>query len=320
MVRFVMEKQVFRLTARRWLSEVIGPIVLMWILFAAWWLLNAGLSIEYVVMLVIATLVLAINGLTLARNRLEVDSQGLRGRLEGVSFDIPWHDVLALRLVAHKKQQALLLGLVDHGVSLSLKNLDTNAVMRALVEVAPGKALESDAFNRLTWVAYQQVEHTALLAGANGPVRIRVTRFVAVFGWLGLAMFGFFFLWWSDETLALQLFLLGFTLLAVFVLYIAYAVIEVFPDSVRLIMPVWPTFAMRWDEVERAETDQDGNQIVLHGPGKRMTLPGPRYWQRADQEVGGQAFIGHLERVNATFRTSAAAAYKLPKGTRVSRS
>lgn len=321
MVRFVMKKQVFRPTARSWLSEVIGPIVLLWALFAAWWFLNAGLSIVYVMMVVLGTLVLAINGLSLARNRLEVDSQGLRGRLGGVSFDILWHDVLAVRLVARKKQQQdLLLGLADRGVLLSLKNLDTNAVMRALVEVAPGRALESDAFNRLTWVAYQQVEHAALLAGADGPVRIRVTRYVAVFGWLGLAMFGFFFLWWSDETLGLRLAFLGFTLLAVFVLYIAYAIIEVLPDSVRLIMPLWPTFAMRWDEVARAETDQDGNQIVLHSPGKRMTLPGPKYWRRPDQESGGQAFFGHLERVNVPVRTSAAAAYKLPKGTRVSRS
>jgi len=216
--------------------------------------------------------------------------------------------------------QDLLLGLADRGVSLSLKSLDTNAVMRALTEIAPDTALESDAFNRLTWVAYQQHEHAALLAGANGPMRIRVTRFVAVFGWLGLAMFLFAFLYWPEEPLALRLLFLGFTLLSAFTLYLVYATIEVLPESVRLIMPVWPTFAMRWDEVERAETDQDGNQIVLHGPGKRMTLPGPRYWQRADQELGEQAFIGHLERVNATFRTSAAAAYKLPKGTRVSRS
>jgi hypothetical protein len=143
---------------------------------------------------------------------------------------------------------------------------------------------------------------------------------VAVFGWLGLAMFLFVFLYWPEEPLALRLLFLGFTLLSAFTLYLVYATIEVLPESVRLIMPLWPTFAMRWDEVELAETDQDGNQIVLHGPGKRMTLPGPRYWQRADQKLGEQAFVGHLERVNATFRTSAAAAYKLPKGTRVSRS
>lgn len=316
-----MEKQVFRPTVRSWLDRVVGPILLLWALFAAAWLLNASLSIVLVIMLVISTLVLAIDGLTLARNRLEVDSQGLRGRLERVSFDIPWRDVLAIGLVAHKKkQQNLLLGLADRGVSLSLKSLDRNAVMRALVDVAPGKALESDAFNRLTWVANQQHEHAALLAGATGPVRIRITRLVAVFGWLGLATFLFVFLYWNDETLALRLLFLGFTLLSAFTLYLVYATIEVFPDSVRLIMPVWPTFAMRWDEVESAETDQDGNQIVLHGSGKRMTLPGTRYWQWADQEVGEQAFAGHLERVNVPVRTSAAAAYKLPKGTRVSRS
>ncbi len=316
-----MEKQVFRPIVRNWLDRVVGPIGLLWALCAAAWFLNPSLSIVVVIMLVISTLVLAIDGLTLARNRLEVDSQGLRGRLERVSFDIPWHDVLAIGLVAHKKkQQDLLLGLADRGVSLPLKSLDTNAVMRALVEVAPSKALESDAFNRLTWVANQQHKHAALLAGADGPVRIRLSRLMAVICWLGLAMFLFIFLYWNDETLALRLLFLGFTLLSAFTLYILYATIEVLPESVRLIMPVWPTFAMRWDEVELAETDQDGNQIVLHGPGKRMTLPGRRYWQRADQEVGEQALVGHLERVNATFRTSAAAAYKLPKGTRVSRS
>lgn len=315
-----MDKQVFRPTVRNWLDRVVGPILLLWALFAAAWFLNGSLSIVVVIMLGIATLGLAIDGLTLARNRLEVDSQGLRGRLERVSFDIPWHDVLALGLVAHKKKQDLLLGLADRGVSLPLKSLDTNAVMRALMDVAPGTALENDAFNRLTWVTNQQHKHAALLAGAHGPVRIRLSRLMAVICWLGLAMFLFIFLYWNDETLALRLFFLGFTLLSAFTLYILYATIEVLPESVRLIMPVWPTFAMRWDEVERAETDQDGNQIVLHGPGKRMTLPGPRYWRRPDRELGEQAFIGHLERVNATFRTSAAAAYKLPKGTRVSRS
>ena len=137
--------------------------------------------------------------------------------------------MLALGLVAHKKKkQDLLLGLADRGVSLSLKSLDTNAVMRALVDVAPGKALESDAFNRLTWVAIQQNEHAALLTGAAGPVRIRVTKFVAVFGWLGLAMFLFIFLYWSDEPLALRLLFLGFTLLSAFTLYIVYATIEVY--------------------------------------------------------------------------------------------
>lgn len=315
-----MEKQVFRPTVRNWLSRVVGPILLLWALFAAAWLLNASLSIVYVIVLVIVTLGLAIDGLTLARNRLEVDSQGLRGRLERVSFDIPWHDVLALRLVAHeKKRQDLLLGLADRGVSLSLKCLDTDAAMGAVMEVAPGKALESDAFNRLTWVNYQQHEHAALLAGASGLVRIRVTRVLAVFGWLGLAMFLFFSLWWSDETLALRLLFLGFTLLAVFVLYLAYAIIEVLPDSVRLIMPVWPTFAMRWDEVELVETDQAGNQIVLHGPGKRITLPGTRYWRHSDRLLGRRALFGYLQQVNVPVRTSAAAAYKLPKGTRVSR-
>ena len=99
-----MEKQVFRPTVRNWLSRVVGPILLLWALFAAAWLLNASLSIVYVIILVIVTLGLAIDGLTLVRSRLEVDSQGLRGRLERVSFDIPWHDVLAFRLVAHDKK------------------------------------------------------------------------------------------------------------------------------------------------------------------------------------------------------------------------
>ena len=62
-----MEKQIFRPTARNWLDRVVGPILLLWALFAAAWLLNTSLSIVYVIMLVIITLVLAIDGLTLAQ-------------------------------------------------------------------------------------------------------------------------------------------------------------------------------------------------------------------------------------------------------------
>lgn len=264
---------------------------------------------------------MAVEALTLTRSRLEIDSQGLRGRLEGASFDISWYDVLALRLIAHEKQrQYLSLGLADRGIVLSLNTLDVDAVMRAVMEVVPENALESDAFSRLAWVRDQQQEHAALLAGVNGPTRIRIKTSMAVIGWIGMAIFLFAFLWWNEEGVALRLLFLGFALGSAFLIYAGYATVEILPESVRLIMPIWPTFAVHWDELERAETDHNGGQIVLYGSGKRMTMPGMSYWRKADQQLGNKAFFGHLQRVHVPLRKSAVAAFKLPKGARVSRS
>ena len=315
-----MEKQVFRPSVGKWLSRVAGPLLFAWAFLACILYLYPLGPIVLGVLVLISTLVLMLDGLPRARGRLEVDSLGLRGRLEGASFDVPWHAVLAVGLVTHdKNRQHLLLGLADRGVSLPLTYLDTNAVMRAVMEVAPQEALELDAFDRLTWVRRPQHEHAALLAGAYGPVRIRMRRYQLVIGEYGLVFCLVLFLWFNEEGLALRLLFLVFALGAVYLLYYGFAIIEVLPEGVRLIMPYWPTHAMRWDEVGHVETDYGNSQIVLHGPGKRLVLPGVKTWRRADRQLGSQAFFGHLERVNATFRTSAAAAYKLPKGTRVSR-
>lgn len=41
------------------------------------------------------------------------------------------------------------------------------------------------------------------------------------------------------------IFLLPFALMALYLLYTAYARIEITPELVRLVMPLWPTYAMR---------------------------------------------------------------------------
>jgi len=321
MVGFVMEKQVFRPSVGKWLSRVAGPLLFAWAFLACILYLYPLGPIVLGVLVLISTLVLMLDGLPRARGRLEVDSLGLRGRLEGASFDIPWHGVLALELVTHDtKRQYLLLGLADHGVWLPLTYLDTNAVMRAVMEVAPREALELDAFDRLTWVRHLQHQHARLLKGAYGPVRIRMRRYQLVIGAFGLVFCLVLFLWFNEEGLALRLLFLGFALGPVYLLYYGFAIIEVLPEGVRLIMPYWPTFAMRWDEVEQVETDYGNSQIVLHGLGKHMVLPGIETWRRADRSLGSQAFFGHLERVNVPVQKSAAADYKSPKGTRAPRS
>lgn len=296
-------------------------MLLLWVPYVLVRLLDESSSRTLVIFPVMATVYLVNEGATLARSRLEIDAQGLRGWLEHISFDVRWRDVRAVtRIASGKNEWDLLLGMAGNGVLLPLGRLQANAVLRAVAEVAPEKVLASDAFDRLGWVKKLEQEHAALLAGLYGPVRIRIKKRIAVIGWFGLVMFLLFLLWSADEGLALRLLFLGFVLAEVFVLYTASALIEITPNGVRLIMPYWPTLAIRWDELERAETDYNGGQIVLYGPGKRMTMPGFGYWRGSDMPLAQQAFFGHLERVNVPIRRSATAVFKLPKGTRVPRS
>ena len=96
-------------------------------------------------------------------------------------------------------------------------------------------------------------------------------------------------------------------------------VTEIGPERVSLTMPLWPTYAMSWAEVQRVALDHSDDQFVLYGPGKRLTLPGPRWWRRADREVGLGAIFGHLEQRGIPFERTARAGFALPRGTRVPR-
>ena len=283
--------------------------------------LDAARDLVLAVMGGIAMLLFVRSATLTARTRLEIDALGLRGRLHNQAFDIPWAEVRGLRLVQiDRRKPVLQIGSDSGGAQLLLDELDSAAAWRALQRFAPGTALADDAFDRLAWVEEQRAERAAVLAGAFGPVRVRVSAWLATIGWIGVVFFAFVgYMSWRDGAEAVGGFLFLFAILEIYLIYAGGAVTGIGPEMLRLTMPLWPTYAMRWDEVQRAAMDQGGNQIVLYGAGKRMTLPGPAYWRQADKEAGLAAFFGHLEQRRIPFEKTAKAYFALPKGARVRR-
>ncbi len=316
------ESVVFRASTKYWFSEIIGPLVMVLTPVAIVLALDAARGLALAVMGGIAMLLFVRSAILTTRTRLEIDALGLRGRLHNRVFDIPWAEVCALRLVQTDKRKPLLqVGGDSGGVQFLLDELDAAAAWRTLQRFAPGAALADEAFDRLVWMKEQRVANAAVLAGAFGPVRVRVSAWLATIGWIGVVFFAFVgYMSWRDGADAVGGLLFLFAILEIYLIYAGGGVTEIGPEMIHLTMPLWPTYAMRWDEVQRAAMDRGGNQIVLYGASKRMTLPGPAYWRLADKEAGLATFFGHLEQQGIPFEKTAKAYFALPKGTRVRRS
>lgn len=311
----------FRATRRYWLNEIIGPLLIFFVITLVLFALDARTGRSLVILCGIGSLIYLGNAVFTARTRLDVDAQGLRGRLHNRPFDLRWSDVRALRVVYDgPKKSYLEVGTVAGGAQFVLDELDAAAVRRALDLYAPPPAFAADAFESLTWVEEPRTADAARLAGVSGPVRVRVSVSLSVFGWIGVTFFSFigFLVWRSDGGGGGLLFLL-FALPASYLLYAGYAAIEIGPETVRLTMPIWPTYEMRWNEVQLAEVDHGNNQFVLQGVGKQMTLPGPACWRGADKAAGIAAFVGHLEQRGIHLKRTGRAYFKFPKGARVRR-
>lgn len=310
-----------RPTLKYWLSEIIGPLVLVLTPAAIVLALDAARGLVLAVMGGIAMLLFVRSAILTARTRLEIDALGLRGRLHNQVFDIPWAEVRALRFVQTDQRKPLLqVGGDSGGAQFLLDELDAPAAWDALQRFAPRAALADGAFGRLAWVEEQHAANAAVLAGAFGPVRVRVSAWLATIGWIGVVFFAFVgYMSWRDGAEAVGGLLFVFAMLEIYLIYAGGAVTEIGPEMIRLTMPLWPTYAMRWDEVQRAAMDRGGNGLVLYGAGKRMTLPGPAYWRQADKEAGLAAFFGHLEQRGIPFENTVKAYFALPKGARVRR-
>jgi hypothetical protein len=311
----------FRATRKYWLNEIIGPILLVLVCALVVLALDERRGLPLAIIAGIGSLTFLWTAILTWRTQLLVDDQGLRGRLHNRLLDLRWSDMHALRVVFDgQKKSWLQIGTVSGGAQFLLDELDVTGVQRALERYAPPMILAADAFDRLPWAQEQRAADAALLAGVTGPVRVRVSAWVPIVGWLGIVFFSSIgYLAWRDGSGIAGLLLVLFGLLEGYLLYVGYAVTEIGSETIRLTMPIWPTYEMWWDEVQLAEVDHGNNQFVLQGAGKQMTLPGPAYWRGADKEVGLAAFIGHLEKRNIPLKRTGVAYFKFSKGTRVRR-
>lgn len=311
----------FRPTRKYWLANVIGPVLLVAALAAMALVLADDRIPQIIILSSLGVLLFLVYGFGALRTRLEIDDVGMRGRIGRSPFDYPWSDVKALRLVrGAEKKHHLLIGTETGPAQLPLEYFNVMEVWRWVQQVAPQPTLADDAFEQLSWMkAYRDVQ-AELLAGVAGTARVRVKGWLTGLGLFALAFFAFLgYMSWSDDG-AVAILFLGFALLGALVLYLARATIEIGPEVVQLNLPIWPTHAMRWEEVQQVEIDHGLNQIALRGAGKRMVLPGQAYWRKADVKAANVAFNTHLEHRGIPLDFTARASFALPKGVRVSRS
>ncbi len=312
----------FHPTLKYWFNEVVGGPLLLLAAAIALLVLDpeGGLVLAlFAILLVMSFVPRAINT---TRSYLEVDEQGMRGQVhDSPPFDIPWAEVRAVRLTETTQRKSFLQVGDEEGWSdISLYELNAAAVWNALADFAPRTALEEDAFERLPWMKAARAQEAVFLAPDHAVVRVRISRMWSIIGWLGLAFFVIIgVLAWRDDAPLPGGFLLLFGLLEAYLIYAGNAVIHIGPETVGLVMPGWPAYGLRWDEVQRVEADHGDQQFVLHAAGKRMTLPGPSFWRAADREAGGVAFFGHLEQRRIPFTRQTRAYFAISKGARVSR-
>lgn len=315
-------QRVFRPTRRYWFNEVVSPALFFagLALFFLW--INGKTGATLAIFFGLIALLFLPNALQTARTRLEIDESGMHGLYRKRPFDYPWSEVRALRRVrAAGKKWYLQIGVDAGAFEFPLEQFDAEAVWQWLQTTAPPRVLADDAFEQLSWVKSQREAEAALLAGASGPVRVRITPWIAGLGWVAAAFLAFMiFLALRSGDWALALLLcLACVVVAGYLIWAGSAIVEIEREAIRVVMPVWVTYGINWDEVERVEIDHGLNQFVLYGKGKRMTVPGPAFWRAADKRNAIHAMFAHMDSRGIPFDYRNRAYFALPKGVRVRR-
>jgi len=313
--------RLFRPTLKYWFSEVLSGMLIFAALALFFLWIDGKNSLLLAILCGLAALFFLPDALQTARTRLEIDEIGLRGLYRKQPFDYRWSEARALRqAMGAGKKRYLQIGFDAGIVELPLEQFDAARVWQWLETIAPQRVLADDAFQQLNWVKSQRELDAAILAGVSGPVRVRISAWIAGFGWFtaaGLALIGY--LAWRNQEMEVVLLLLVSAIVPGYLIWAGRALVEIEPETIRLTMPVWPTYSIRWDEVQRVEADHGLNQFVLYGSGKRMTVPGPSYWRASDKRTAFNAFLAHVEQRGIPFDYRARAYFALPKGVRVPR-
>jgi hypothetical protein len=315
-------QRVFRPTPKYWLNEVLSPAFVLAGLALFFLLINGDSSRTLAILFGLGVLLFIPSAVQTVHTRLEMDEIGMRGLYRKRPFDYPWSEVLVVRRVMGVGKKWYLQIGVDAGVyEFPLEQFDVEAVWQWLETTAPSRVLADDAFEQLSWAKSQREATAALLAGATGPVFVRIAPWIAGVGWVAAAFLAFMIILAlrSGAWDAVLLLFLACVVVAGYLIWAGSSIIEIEREAIRVVMPLWPTYGINWNEVEHIEIDHGLSQFVLYGKGKRMTVPGPAYWRAADRGNAIHAFSAHLEHRGISLDYKARAAFALPKGVRTPR-
>lgn len=146
---------------------------------------------------------------------------------------------------------------------------------------------------------------------------LRVThRSARAIGWLMVVLFGFFLaLAIANRQMASMPVFLFFIWLGLLLLCL-YGTTEWNTQRICYRAGIG-SYEIAWDAVNYIEIDPRAANLVFHGNGQRLVIPGPIFWSGAHKAVALELLSAQIQRHQIGMRKTVWAAYKRSKNTRV---
>lgn len=310
-------QQVFKPTLNCWFTKAGQPLI-----FAAATLVSIQYIDAYGLYIFFALFVFdaAKNIWRLSRCRLVVDDEKIEGHFVSSSFNIRWRDVIAASFDAEAKESWLSLGTAHKDVfTVPLQLFDAPEVWKQVQSHVSQQALEPDAYKRLPGYEESILEEKKAIKELRPAIVVKDGLFLKLIGWVCLVMFGAcaFFSWRAGKELWLPILFLVFAALGAYIL-LSIGQLELSSKTIVRRSPL-SHHEIGWHEVRRIEMGKQGDAIIFSNEEKRLVAMGTAYWSKentaeAIRFIGVQAAERKIE-----FITTASAAYKLSKNTKVKR-
>jgi hypothetical protein len=313
-----MAGQVFRVTWRNWINQVVVPLAVFAAVAAIFIAILAPKSKSVCAVLIGVNIYIWLSRLPkLWRMRLEVDDEGISGRLDKTGFDYLWPDIVSVWRTTEGKQVVLNVATDGSSVKIPL-GLFRPQLRSILQSYLPPESLKDDSYKRLPGYEAWLSEQNELVWNTWRPLCAGATTFTVV-AWALLIVFAgltaFAFLGppleyaWLAVIPGLLLLLIMFNLLST-------GPIKVDSEGAALVNPLG-RFYMKWEDVKAIETDGRGRTIVLKGVRKCLRLPGPGYWLGEDKADLVDFFMAQVTERGIPVRETRKALIRWCRNTRV---
>lgn len=209
------------------------------------------------------------------------------GVMQGCTYDqplfLPWKEVVVAYL--DERAQAVVIGSEDqlHIFPLSLWG---RPLWEAFKEHVPSAALEAAAYQRLPGYKAAVANYEQLLADPFLCISHRsFPSFVVLpLGFSVIVLSAFIVDGLDMDGLAGAMVYLIFALLTGLIALMTYERVEVTNQCI-VVRRFWWLYELRWDDVERIESDPLGMRLVWYGKDKRLVTAGINRWQAQSQDT-----------------------------------
>ena len=149
-----------------------------------------------------------------------------------------------------------------------------------------------------------------------GPLRVELAIWIKWLAWFDIALFGLAALLSQRDGFPGWWIFLFFVAGGIFLLLIL-GPIEMNDKFIQHTSPLTGRCRMEWDEVEKVEiAPKEGGDMVLHGQGKRLAVPGINLWSAKGKEQMVELFNAQIEKRGIPIERTVRAGVQTSKDTR----